>query len=150
MSCHVLIVGVPSPADCAADKTWRAAAELVFNRLVARFGDAVTVQYAELFGPEMSRHPHVESWIASGEANPPIVAIDGDRRFAGGKLMVSAIERAVAEIVARGPVPIAAGRVAPMSDPTVAHRPPGEADRLASSTPTASNGIHATARGTPP
>lgn len=109
MSCHVLIVGVPSGASCAANKTWRAAAELVFSRLVARFGEAVTVEYVELFGPEMPRHPDVESWIASGEVRPPIVVIDGVRRFAGGKLMVSAIEQAVAEIVDRHPVPVAAG-----------------------------------------
>ena len=108
MSCHVLIVGVPSYAGCAANKTWRAAAELVFSRLVARFGDAVAGEYAELFSRDMARHPDVEAWIASGEAPPPIVVIDGVRRFAGGKLMVSAIERAVAEIVDHDRVPVAA------------------------------------------
>ena len=105
MSCHVLIVGVPSPAGCAANKTWRAAAEFVFARLVARFGEAVTVEYAELFGPEMHQHPNVESWIASGEATPPIVAIDGVTRFAGGKLNVTAIERSVAEAIGESVVP---------------------------------------------
>ncbi len=45
----------------------------------------------------MARHPDVEAEIAAGEAVPPIVVIDGVRRFAGGKLNVSAIERAVAE-----------------------------------------------------
>lgn len=108
MSCHVLIVAVPSSAGCAPDKTWRAAAELVSRRLAARFGDAVTVEYAELFSPDMARHPEVEAWILSGEATPPIIVIDGVRRFSGGKLMVSAIERAVAESVGDDPAPLAA------------------------------------------
>ena len=97
MTCSVLVVGMPSPAGCASTKTWRAAAELVEARLVARFGSAVVFEYAELFGPDMARHPDVEAAIAAGEAVPPIVVIDGARRFAGGKLNVSAIERVVAE-----------------------------------------------------
>jgi len=96
MSCSVLVVGMPSPAGCASTKTWRAAAELVEQRLAGRFGPAVAFEYAELFSADMARHPDVEAEIASGEAIPPIVIIDGVRRFAGGKLHVSAIERAVA------------------------------------------------------
>ena len=97
MTCSVLVVGMPSPAGCASTKTWRAAASSVGQRLAERFGQAVAFEYAELFGPDMARHPDVESEIAAGEAVPPIVVIDGVRRFAGGKLNVSAIERAVAE-----------------------------------------------------
>jgi len=97
VTCSVLVVGMPSPAGCASMKTWRAAAELVEARLVARFGSAVVFEYAELFGPDMARHPDVEAAIATGEAVPPIVVIDGVRRFAGGKLNVSAVERTVAE-----------------------------------------------------
>ena len=106
MICSVLVVGMPSPAGCASAKTWRVAAELVEERLVARFGPAVAFEYAELFAPDMTRHPDVEAEIAAGEAVPPIVVIDGVRRFAGGKLNVSAIERAVAEALGAGvPVP---------------------------------------------
>jgi len=97
MSCSVLVVGMPSPAGCASTKTWKAAAAFVESRLVARFGPAVVFEYAELFSPDMSRHPDIEAEIAAGEAVPPIVVVDGIRRFAGGKLDVSAIERAVAE-----------------------------------------------------
>ena len=100
MTCSVLVVGMPSPAGCASTKTWRAAAAFVARRLAELFGPAVTVEYAELFGPDMTRHPDVEAEIAAGEAVPPIVVIDGVRRFAGGKLNVSAIERAVAETLA--------------------------------------------------
>ena len=114
MTCSVLIVGVPSGADCAADRTWRATAAFVARRLVARFGPAVEVEYAELFSPDMSRHPDIEAQIAAGEAVPPIVVIDGVRRFTGGKLNVSAIERAVAEVVGTG-VPVLLGMEGPFS-----------------------------------
>lgn len=99
MTCSVVVVGMPSPAGCESSKTWKAAASLVEHRLAERFGPAVAFEYAELFGPDMARHPDVEAEIAAGEAAPPIVIIDGIRRFSGGKLHVSAIERAVAEIL---------------------------------------------------
>ena len=101
MSCSVLVVGLPSPAGCASSQTWRAAAAFLDSRLVARFGPAVSVEYAELFSADMTRHPEVEAWVAMGEATPPIVVIDGVRRFAGGKLAVSRIELAVAEVLGR-------------------------------------------------
>ena len=97
MTCSVLVVGLPSPAGCDSTKTWKAAASFVEQRLAARFGPAVAFEYAELFGPDMARHPEIEAEIAAGEAVPPIVVIDGVCRFTGGKLNVSAIERAVAE-----------------------------------------------------
>jgi hypothetical protein len=106
VTCSVLVVGIPSPAGCASTKTWAAAGAFVEQRLTERFGPAVTVEYAELFGPDMARHRDVEAEIAAGEAVPPIVIIDGVRRFAGGKLNVSAIERAVADALGSGvPVP---------------------------------------------
>ena len=77
-------------------QAWKAAASLVEQCLAERFGPAVTFEYAELFSPGMARHPDVEAAIADGEAIPPIVVIDGVRRFSGGKLNLSAIERAVA------------------------------------------------------
>ncbi len=96
MTCSILVVGVPMAA-CDPAKTWKAAASIVEQRLAERFGPAVVFEYAELFGPEMVRHPDIESAIADGEAVLPIVVIDGVRRFSGGKLNLSAIERAVAE-----------------------------------------------------
>jgi hypothetical protein len=99
MTCSVLVVGMPSPAGCASTKTWKAAADLVEERLVARFGPAVAFEYAELFSPDMAHHPDVEEEIGAGGAVPPIVVIDGIRRFTGGKLNISAIERAVAGIL---------------------------------------------------
>ena len=103
MTCSVLVIGMPSPAGCASTMTWRAAASLVEHRLAERFGAAVDFEYAELFGPDMARHPDVEQAIAAGEAVPPIVMIEGVRRFAGGKLNISAIERAVADALAPDP-----------------------------------------------
>jgi hypothetical protein len=66
VTCSVLVVGMPSPAGCASTKTWKAAASLVQQRLAERFGPAVVFEYAELFGPEMARHPDVEAEIAAG------------------------------------------------------------------------------------
>ncbi len=107
MTCSVLIVGLPPAAGCASGKTWRAAAAFVHQRLEQRFGDRVAFEYAELFSPDMALHPDVEADIAAGLADLPIVVIDGVRRFSGGKLNVSAIERAVAEALG----PASAGRI---------------------------------------
>jgi hypothetical protein len=105
MSCSVLIVGLPPFAGCPSPKTWRAAAELVHSRLADRFGPAVRFEYIDLFSPEMAHHPQVEALVAAGSI-PPLVLIDGAARFAGGKLHISAIERAVAETLSTGvPVP---------------------------------------------
>lgn len=104
MSCSVLVVGLPSPAGCTPTQTWRAAAAFVQRRLLQRFGPGVEFEYAELFSPDMANRPDIEAQIAAGDAVPPIVAINGVRRFAGGKLNVSAIERAVAEVLATGAV----------------------------------------------
>jgi len=96
MSCDVLIVGLPPAAGCPSDETWRAAAELVHSRLTLRFGSEVRFEYVDLFSPEMAPHADIEGLIADGAALP-IVIIDGVARFTGGKLQLSAIERAVAE-----------------------------------------------------
>jgi hypothetical protein len=96
MSCDILVVGLPPAAGCASTKTWRAAANLAHSRLADRFGAAVRFEYIDLFSPEMTHHPDVEALVAAGSI-PPLVLIDGVVRFAGGKLHISAIERAVAE-----------------------------------------------------
>ncbi len=105
MTCSVLVVGLPPAAGCAPGNTWRAAAAFVQQRLEQRFGDRVAFEYAELFSPDMVRHPDVEADIAAGHADLPIVVIDGVRRFSGGKLNVGAIERAVADALARASAP---------------------------------------------
>lgn len=99
MTCSVLIIGLPPAAGCAPSNTWRAAAAFVDHRLDQRFGDRVAFEYAELFSPEMTSHPEIEALVASGAAAPPIVVIDGVRRFSGGKLNLGAIERAVADAI---------------------------------------------------
>ena len=99
MTCSVLIVGLPSAATCPPEKTWRAAGDLVAQRLHARFGDDVAVEYLDLFSPEMGGHPDVEARIATDGLLPPVVVVDGALLSAGGKLNVSAIERAVAVAV---------------------------------------------------
>jgi hypothetical protein len=103
MNVDVLIVGLPPAGGCPSGKTWRAAAEFVGSRLVERFGPAVRFEYVDLFTPAMAVHPNVEALVAAGTL-APIVLIDGETQSSGGKLHVSAIERAVAERLAAVPV----------------------------------------------
>jgi hypothetical protein len=79
----------------------------VHSRLAERFGSSVRFEYVDLFSPEIARHPEVEALLADGSI-PPLVLINNAARFAGGKLQISAIERAVAETLSGGvPVPVA-------------------------------------------
>ena len=128
MTCPVLVVGLPSAAGCAPGRTWRAAAAFVQQRLAQRFGDRVAFEYAELFSPDMVRHPDVEADIAAGRADLPIVVIDGVRRLSGGKLNVGAIEREVSAALGTasasqtGSVPgtasaLRTGSARPLADP---------------------------------
>ena len=96
MTCSVLIVGLPAAATCPPQKTWRAAAGFVTQRLHAQFGEDVAVEYVDLFSPEMAGHPDVETRIATDGLVPPVVVVDGSVLSGGGKLNISAIERAVA------------------------------------------------------
>lgn len=98
MSCSVVILGLPPTAGCAPGKTWRAAAQYVHARLAARFGPAVRFVYVDLFSAEMGEHLGLETLVAEGRPLP-IILIDGEPRFSGSKLNVSAIERAVADVL---------------------------------------------------
>ena len=104
MTCEVLIVGLPSAATCPPEKTWRSAAGFVTQRLLARFGSEVNVEYVDLFSPGMANHADVEARIATEGLLPPIVVVDGDVLPSAGKLNVSAIERAVATAIGGEPV----------------------------------------------
>lgn len=103
MSCSVIIMGTPPTVGCTPGKTWRAAAGYVGQRLSARFGGAVRFAYVDLFSPEMYDYPELEPLIAAGSPMP-LVLVDGELRLSGGKLNVTAIERAVAESLAAGVV----------------------------------------------
>ena len=116
MTCWVLVVGLPPAAGCAPGRTWRTAASFVRERLVHRFGDRVAFEYAELFSPDMIRHPDVEADIAAGHADLPVVVIDGVRRFSGGKLNVGAISREVAAVLGTASTP-RTGSARPLADP---------------------------------
>ena len=102
MTTAVLIVGLPSAATCPPEKTWRAAACFVAQRLHSRFGARIDVVYVDLFSREMADHPDVEARIAADGLMPPVVVVDGAISFSGGKLNVSAIERAVAAALEAG------------------------------------------------
>ncbi len=99
MTCSVLVVGLPPVAGCDPGKTWRAAADFVGQRLAQRFGDLVSFECAELFSPDMDMCPDIEAHIAAGQAELPLVVIDGVPRISGGKLNLGAIERLVADTI---------------------------------------------------
>jgi hypothetical protein len=99
MTCRVVIAGLPPAAGCPDGKTWRSAAGFVRSRLAGRFGSAVSFEYLDLFSPEMASHPEIEALIEAG-ARAPLVLIDEEMQSFGGKLHVSAIERAVAQRLA--------------------------------------------------
>ena len=111
MTCSVLILGAPPTVGCTPGKTWRAAALYVGERLSDRFGAALRFDYVDLFSTEMQGHPELERLITAGNALP-LVLIDGDLRFSGGKLNVTAIERAIAEAITRS-----AAHPAPQEEP---------------------------------
>jgi len=104
MTCSVLIVGLPPAATCPPEKTWRSAAGFVAQRLHARFGAQVDVEYVDLFSPERTDYPAVEVRIATDGLMPPVVVVDGSVLYAGGKINVSTIERAVAAALEAGAV----------------------------------------------
>ena len=132
MTCPVLVVGLPPAGGCAPGNTWRAAAAFVQQRLAQRFGERVAFEYVELFSPDLVRYPDVEADIAAGRAELPIVVIDGVRRFSGGKLNVGAIEREVADALARASAPATSSAVGLASAPgTASARRAGSARPLA-------------------
>ena len=52
--------------------------------------------YVDLISPGLGGYPDVEARIAADGLVPPVVVVDGAVLSSGGKLNVSAIERAVA------------------------------------------------------
>ena len=97
MTCAVLIVGLPSAATCPPEKTWRAAGEL---RRAATARPVRGRRRRGVRGPvqpgDWANYPDVEARIAADGLVPPVVVVDGAVLSSGGKLNVSAIERAVA------------------------------------------------------
>jgi len=89
----VRIFGVPMACATGATDTWRKAAGWARQQLTARFGEQVTVEYYDLFSPEMDRFPEVVALVAAGQGQVPLVFVDGELLSSGGKVSVPDIRR---------------------------------------------------------
>jgi hypothetical protein len=78
---------------CDPAKTWKAAAKMIEHRLRARYGDAVQMEFIELFSPESFSYPEIMQLVETNAANPPYVTINGLLVSSGGKLSERVIRR---------------------------------------------------------
>ena len=81
----VQIVGVPVACREGVKDSWRDAAQWVASQLAHRFGDAVRVEYFDLFDPACPPFPP--------ESQLPVVLVNGDVVSSGGKISVPLIRR---------------------------------------------------------
>ena len=88
----VQIVGAPI-ATCGEGmkNTWRELAEWTAGQLTARFGQAVRVEYLDLFDPACPSLPT--------NAQLPAVLVDNQLLTSGGKLSVPAIRKRLEELI---------------------------------------------------
>ncbi|MGC9336243.1 MAG: hypothetical protein ACP5JJ_19040, partial [Anaerolineae bacterium] len=73
---HVHIFGAPT-AECDAGVTdpWQKMAAWVGRQLATRFGERVSVEYFDLFSPEMDRFPEVMTLVSTGRGEVPLVLV---------------------------------------------------------------------------
>jgi hypothetical protein len=83
----VQIIGAPVACGEGVKDTWRDVAKHAADQLTARFGDAVRVQYFDLFDPECP--------VLPAGAQLPLVMIEGEVLSNGGKISVPAIRRRI-------------------------------------------------------
>ncbi len=83
----VQIVGAPVACAEGVKDTWRNVAKHAADQLWARFGDAVCVQYFDLFDPDCPALPD--------GAQLPLVMIEGEVLSSGGKISAPAIRKRV-------------------------------------------------------
>lgn len=80
----VYIFGLPDAA-CGQGMTWSAAAAYVRRRLQNKFGDAVTLDYIEIFSARCFDFPEVIERLQAG-GKPPIVLVGGQFVDQGSKI----------------------------------------------------------------
>ncbi|HEX9123918.1 MAG TPA: hypothetical protein VF984_11285 [Actinomycetota bacterium] len=84
---RVTIVGAPVACGAEVKDTWRELSQWVAGQLHRRYGDAVLVEYYDLFDPGCPPLPP--------DAELPLVLLNGEILTSGGKLSVPSIRRAV-------------------------------------------------------
>ncbi len=83
----VQIIGAPVACAEGVKETWRDIAQHAADQLKTRFGEAVCVQYFDLFDPACPALPD--------GAQLPLVMIDGEVLSSGGKISVPAIRQRI-------------------------------------------------------
>jgi len=94
----VRIFGVPIACSKGITDAWRQIAERAKTQLTARFGDAVSVEYYDLFSKDMDRFPGVTKKVQEG-AQVPLVFVDADMVSSGGKVSIPAIARRLEALI---------------------------------------------------
>ena len=89
----VRIFGVPTACPTDVTHAWQDAANWAREQLMTRFGDQVSVEYYDLFSPEMGRFPEVLALVKAGDGAVPLVFVGDELLSAGGKVSVPAIRR---------------------------------------------------------
>lgn len=86
----VQITGAPVACKDGMKDTWREVAQWTAGQLAHQFGEAVQVEYFDLFDPNCPPLPP--------DAQLPYVSIDGERVSSGGKISIPALKRRLIEL----------------------------------------------------
>ena len=87
----VQIVGAPTACAEGISEGWREAAHWAAEQLSAQFGESVQVDYFDLFDPNCPSIPP--------DAQLPLILIAGEVISSGGKLRLTLISKAVAQVL---------------------------------------------------
>lgn len=82
---HIQIIGAPVACANGIRETWRDAAVFAASKLAVYFGDAVQLEYYDLFDPACPAIPE--------NSQIPIVLVNGTLFSSGGKISVPALRR---------------------------------------------------------
>ena len=89
----VQIVGAPVACAGGLKDSWRETARWTESQLKARFGEAVQVQYYDLFDPGCPAMPQ--------GAQLPLVLVQGDVVSSGGKISIPLLRRRIEELMGK-------------------------------------------------
>ncbi len=87
----VRIVGAPIACEGGVKDSWRDTAKWAEGQLTARFGEAVRVQYFDLFDADCPPMP--------ANAQLPLVLVEDEVVISGGKISIPIIRREVEEML---------------------------------------------------
>ena len=87
----VQIVGAPIACEGGVKDSWRDTAKWAEGQLKARFGEAVEVQYYDLFDADCPPMP--------ANAQLPLVLVEDEVVISGGKISIPIIRRKVEEML---------------------------------------------------